>query len=564
VVPGGVTVEVARLGYKTKPVEIRQDSDGNIVLEPEPVHLSIQTSEKTGAVQLDGNKIADLTDGNMDEYLLSADGNTHQLSVTARGKQLFAIQIHATPGSVPQVDTFDVNGMLLVTALGNAAKLYAGSQLKSVQLGNQKITTSPSGVDLTFEGQENELTFGDAKNQGSVPLASSNAPTLAVYSPNMGGQVEITTNVAVASALLKVNGTVVKAGRHGWLVSKSPGDYTFELSANGYEPQTWKMTLQRGQVLPPKNVPLNQRVDQPSAALLVITGGTPEASVSVDGAPFGRLDVSGNLQTSKELSEGSHTLILSKSNYESRTFSITVKAPEFRLPDAKLSPWPRLIFQTSVANVKIDYKRVDDAQWIEVTVSDKPIVRPGQYEVKAHTDGFQDFNDSSVTVSAGEDKILALTFQKIQDYLFQDPKQISHSGEEWVKSNDQHKWVYLKPGNLHVNLIFRKPGGKFPFLHKKVEWIVEDSGSATSVQYALDGQKLTRKLVPGAQSDQKEIKADASADPTSLSVHIQADGSHLTISNDKGVVLDDYTLPGNFSAARLGIKSESEFVVRKN
>jgi hypothetical protein len=84
------------------------------------------------------------------------------------------------------------------------------------------------------------------------------------------------------------------------------------------------------------------------------------------------------------------------------------------------------------------------------------------------------------------------------------------------------------------------------------------------VQYALDGQKLTRKLVPGAQSDQKEIKADASADPTSLSVHIQADGSHLTISNDKGVVLDDYTLPGNFSAARLGIKSESEFVVRKN
>jgi serine/threonine-protein kinase len=561
---GTVSVEVSRLGYKTKPVEIRQDSDGNIVLEPEPVHLSMQTPEKTGVVQLDGNKIADLTDGNMDEYLLSADGNAHQLSVTARGRQLFAIQVHVLPGNVPQVDAFDVNGMLLITTLGNAGRLYAGSQLKNVRLGDQKIEPSPSGVDFSIIGPDNQISFGEGKNQGSVPLASSNAPMLAVYSPNMGGQVEITTNVALANATLKVNDTPVTAGRHGWLVSKQPGDYTFELSANGYEPQTWKMTLQRGQVLPTRNVPLTPKTTQPATASLVIISGTAEASVSIDGALFGRLDINGNLQTSKGLSEGPHTLILSKTNYESRTFPIAVKAPEYRLTDAKLTPWPRLIFQTSLAGVKIDYKRAGDSQEIEVTASDKPIVRPGQYELKAHADGFEDFRDSSVTVSSGEDKIVVLTFQKIQDYLFQDPKQITHSGEEWVKANDSHKWVYLKPGNLHVTLIFRKPSGRILFFHKKPEWVVEDAGTATSVQYVLDSQKLVRKLVPGDQSDQKEVKVDATADPLSLSVHIQADGSHLTVSNDKGVVLDDYTVPGNFSAARLGIKSESEFVVRKN
>jgi hypothetical protein len=63
----------------------------------------------------------------------------------------------------------------------------------------------------------------------------------------------------------------------------------------------------------------------------------------------------------------------------------------------------------------------------------------------------------------------------------------------------------------------------------------------------------------------KEAKVDlvAAIQRTLLSVHIQVDGSHVAISNDKGVVLDDYTAPQrNFAGSRIGIKTESQFVVR--
>jgi len=83
----------------------------------------------------------------------------------------------------------------------------------------------------------------------------------------------------------------------------------------------------------------------------------------------------------------------------------------------------------------------------------------------------------------------------------------------------------------------------------------------------LDGPKLVRKLVVGGEtSDQKEAKVDAASatQATSLSVNIQVDGPRVRVTNDKGVVLDDYTaLQHNFSGGRIGIRTESQFVARK-
>jgi hypothetical protein len=52
---------------------------------------------------------------------------------------------------------------------------------------------------------------------------------------------------------------------------------------------------------------------------------------------------------------------------------------------------------------------------------------------------------------------------------------------------------------------------------------------------------------------------------TSRSLHIRVEGGHVTITNDRGVVLDDYTAQGrDFSSARLGIKTDSQFLVRSD
>ena len=561
--PGSsATVLVARLGYKSKQVEVQRESDGNIALEPEPLHLSIQTSEKSGTVELDGKKIADLADGILDEYDFVPDGNSHTFSVKAHGKNLFAVQLQAVPGSPPQVNAFDAKGLFLITSLGSKAKLYAGNQVKNVRLGDQNIAVSPSGADLSLSEQNSEIKFGEGSEQGSVAIENSNAPILAVYSTNMGGQVQITSDVAKAT--LTVNGTPVKSQGHGWLVSKPPGTYTFELSADGYESQKWTMTLVSRQSLPSKKVKLTPRATPEVMVSLVIMHGTPEATVEADGKTIGKLDASGSLESPNVLTEGQHSIVLAKANFESREFPVTEKSQEVRLTDVKLTPWPKVAFQTTAPNVTVKYQRTGDSQAHQGPASEKLALQPGSYDFTAEAPGYREFS-TKVNLPPGYDGSILLKLEPIPDYQYKDPTQIVHDGPDWLKSKDPHAFVQLRPGLLHETLIFPKPP-HFLGWNKKIEWEVEASDNSARVNYVLDGQKMVRRLIIGEQtSDTKETKVDvtASNQATSLSVHIQVDGSRVQISNDKGVVLDDYTATQhNFSGGKIGIKTDSQFVVR--
>jgi len=88
------------------------------------------------------------------------------------------------------------------------------------------------------------------------------------------------------------------------------------------------------------------------------------------------------------------------------------------------------------------------------------------------------------------------------------------------------------------------------------------------VQYVFDGQKLTRKMViGGAASDEKEARVDAvsAEQANALSLHVRVEAGRITITNDRGVVLDDYTVEGHdLSRARIGIKTDSEFRVKSD
>ena len=154
----------------------------------------------------------------------------------------------------------------------------------------------------------------------------------------------------------------------------------------------------------------------------------------------------------------------------------------------------------------------------------------------------------------------------IPDYEFEDPTQISHEGG-WIKSKAPGRFVNLKPGRLTENLVFARPG-KTLFWDKKVEWFVDNPAHNARVQYSLEGQsgKLTRRLMTGQDTlNQKEAKVDAQAagQKDTLSLHIRVQGSQIRITNDKGVVMDDFTAPGHdFSGGRIGVRSDSLFLVR--
>jgi hypothetical protein len=564
----GTTIEVSHLGYKTRQVQIQRDSDGKVSLEPEPLHLSVHTSGATGSAELDGQKIADLTDGSL-EYQLTPDGVLHKLTVTADGKQLFMVYVQVSAGQQPRVTGFDANDLLTITSLGNNATLYGAGNLGNAQVGDQSAAINPTGAAITLSDQSHDVVFGQGEDQGSVSIDVSNAPTLMMQSLAGAGRVFITTNAD--KAVLSVDGKLLPRQNRGWTVSKAPGVHKFTLSADGYEPQSWTMTIQRRGVV---NKNVNLRTSVVAAPLMMaglsITAGTPGADVALDGKNVGELDSAGNLSLPNVVALGKHTVGLTKPGYEPREFEITISpsAPGKPLADAQISKpllpssLATLAFDVATKEATVKYRRVGDTQFRDVNPSEKTQLPRGQYEIVAEAAGYQRF---TTTVNLGKDAVtVPVKLAAVPDYEFEDAQQITHEGA-WLKSKVPGKFVNLKPGMLHENLVFSRPG-KTLFWDKKVEWIIEDLVHHSRVQYSMEGGKLIRKLVVGQDaSNQREAKIDAQSagQKDSLSVHIRVEGGQVRITNDKGAVLDEFTAPGqNFSNGRIAIKSDSLFVVR--
>jgi serine/threonine protein kinase len=556
----GAMLEVTHVGYKTKHIQLQQESDGKIALDPEPLRLSIHTSAKSGTVELDGQKIDDFSDGSMPEHELVSDGKAHKLSVTAQGKPLFTLELQSAVGSVPQVTSLDANDVFVIASLGNRAKLYGGTQLKNVHMGDRSIAVSALGSELALTEQSHEIVFGKGSDQGSVAIEISNAPVLAVRSLNASGQISITTNID--NATLTVDGTPVPRQKSGgWTVSRAPGRHKFSLAAENYEPQTWQVTMRRGQELA-DNRELKPKVSEPVTATLVITGGTPGAIVEIEGKK-GVLDSNGNMHLAG-IPEGKRTVTISKPDYETETRDIEVHPPnDAVLSNVNLqSAMATLSFQVAAKNVTVRYRRAGDTQFQEADPFAKISLPPGEYAIEAEATGYQKFY-TSVNLPKG-DTTVQINLAAISHFMFEDATQVVDDGA-WIKAKTPGKFINLKAGFLHENLVFAPPGKSW-LRDKKVEWQIENPNDHSQVRYALEGQKLTRKLVVGTTTSdaiEKQAAAKSKGEGTSLSVHVSVDGAHILITSDDGAALDDFTAAGHdFSKGRIGIRTDSHFIVR--
>jgi len=302
----------------------------------------------------------------------------------------------------------------------------------------------------------------------------------------------------------------------------------------------------------------------PVTSSLSITGGTPGAEVSLDGNVVGELDANGSLRLPNSLTAGKHSLVLAKPNYANRVWNVNPNPPdEVLLTNTALIAFATLSFQTTARNAIVKFQRVGESQVNQVSASQRVRLPAGQYQVMAEAPGFTGVS-GEVKLEPGQNALVPLNLTPIPDYLFPDPAQITHEGE-WLRSRNHDQFVYLRPGFLHENLMFPKPGPTL-FGKKKVQWVVEVAGGSPRLHYELDGQKLTRKLVTGSETaDEKEVRGEtvSAAQAAVLSVHVRVDGPRVRISNDRGVVLDDYTVPfQDLSKGRIGIKTDSQFIVR--
>jgi serine/threonine-protein kinase len=563
----GATIEVSHLGYRTAQVRLNNDGDGKVTLQPEPVRLSVQTSANVGAVELDNQKIGDLTEGVFNEYDLSPDGNAHTLTVKVPGRSLFTVELQASAGGQPRVTSLNANDLLVISSLGGHATVYGGNQIKSARLGDQNVTVTPTGTDVSVNEQNHELVVGTGRGQSTVSIEMSNAPILAVQSVNADGEIRITTNAE--HAMLTVNGTPVQPGRHGWILRRPPGSYKLGITAEGFEPQSKTVTLEHGKTLPwnfnlaPSSKPLPK-------ADLVITNATPGAAVELDGKPMGYVNSSGTLILHAVLAEGKHRMVLSKSGFDplAKEFSVTLPN-EVQISDVKLTlSTVILAFRTDVGNipVTVKFRREGEQQFSTTPASQSVNVPLGKYHLVVTASGYKEFQKDIELSKESTPVELSLTADPF--YLFEQPAQVKQDGD-WFQAKNAGTFVQLKPGNLSVALIFADVGKKTMFWDKKkVEWLVELSSQSAQVHYLLEGHKLTRKLVVGQNtSSQATPTVDAQSPDRKdlISLHIRVNGQNIQIMNDRGVVLDNFNFTASgldFTKGRIAFRAESRFFVR--
>ena len=570
-VVAGTTIEVSHLGYKTKQVQVKSSADGGIVLEPEPARFSIYASGAKGVVELDEQQIGSLARGSF-EYDIPTDGSAHKLAVTAKGKKLFTATVQVPAGGQPRVTKLGADDLLVIASLGKNATLYGGKQLQNARVGHQNLPVSASGTQFELNDENHQLLYGRGNEQGSVSIGISNAPTLTVRSLNAEGQVLVTTSTH--KAVLTVDGALVPRGKYGWTISKPPGQHKFSLSAEGFETEAWTLTMRRRLTFI-KNVELRSKGVPPVMAALAITGGTPGATVTMDGKKVGELDSAGSVRLPGVLAAGKHDVVFSKSGYEERPLEISVNAAspgrppaDVQITNAVLSPTlGTLGFRVNTqADVSVKYRRVGDPEFTEISPAGRISLSPGQYEIAWEATGYR---RASTAINLERQAVtIPLVLDPVQDFEFDDANQVAHDGE-WLKAKVPGKFVNLRTGFLRENLVFAPPK-KTLFWNRKVEWLVEDAARHARVQYALEHEsgKLTRKLVVGqGTSNETEalVNAKSATQPSSLSLHVHAENGHVLVTNDKGTVLDDFKVPGqDFSKGRIAIRTDSFFLIRKD
>jgi serine/threonine protein kinase len=570
-VPAGgvVTIEASRLGYQTKSFSLNSNSPSelHVILDPEPMRISVSTAGHNGSVELDGHSIGELTDGSLDGIDVPSDGNGHTLGLVVNGRHVASFQVLIKPGQRPVLEPITARDMIVVSSLGSSATIYGGEQLQNVAMGQNKIVLKNSGTDLPpISEEQNQIDYKDGSEAGSLTIPVTSWPLLELRSLGAGSQILITSEEPTAS--LTANNDVVFRGKKGWRINK-PGTYNFVLSADGFESKSWRVDLGARQSLS-QNIKLDRKAAEVTTSVVSIYGGTPGARLELDGKLAGELDGNGTFEFSGGLSAGRHTVEFRRDGLcTSRPYEFPVLPPfPVHLQVNKLDPCGTITLQTNTqGDVKARHTGDLSAKWIYLTPGKKIQVPSGTYQIQASIQGSKPY-DAQISVEAGQNTEVDPKYVPLQTCAFQSAAD-GVSSADGLKAKGGDKTVYLTAGCLNVNVSFDKPKGGFLGLGRKLHWEVGTSSGAR-LEYEFEDGKVSRKVDFHHIFDAKTLPAQNLIDAKtgSIQIRIRTDNGHIRITNETGAVIDDYISqdPGlhDLSGGKLGFRSNAPFTVRSN
>jgi hypothetical protein len=179
--------------------------------------------------------------------------------------------------------------------------------------------------------------------------------------------------------------------------------------------------------------------------------------------------------------------------------------------------------------------------------------KAGKYEVTAEAPYHQKAT-TTVTVSAGENSVAALTLLVAATVMDGAGQPAKLGKNNWYYSAAP---LYVQPVS-GVSLVFNK--------EKKLQWFLLSANGNAKIEYQIDKDKLTHKLMVGNDVvDQSKSGVSVPVYSGTMALHFQVLEDHVRVTADNGVLLDDCPLHGHdFAHGKFSVKQNQYFSLRDN
>jgi len=547
-----LNLTVARLGYIADSRTIQANADNTLAvsLKPEPLHMSVATSETTGNITLDGKQLGTLQDGEWQgDYELQNNAEEHTLAATGKSGELFEIHFKAGIAQAPVVGRVKSSDIVVASVLGKDATLF-GAKSKG-----QRI--SPEGTAVNLEQTP------DGKLTAPLLVEQTNAPTLSVSLNGAANLTTVTVTSTPKTAKLFINNQQQRTRKAGfWSLPEGPGTYNAKLTADGMDDDTFAFTIRKGDKLPP--FARTMKAHGPAPVTLVISGGEPHGIVSVGESAVGELDDQGNISAAV-YQTGVHNISVSKPGYESQVIAGRNFTPGQRVQvdGKKLEKEAGFVLFQSVnpPTTSVRYRAEGESEPHADSAPMSPLrLTPGDYEFTAEAPGYSP-EKFSVTIERAKTTqrniFLRPAAAPVEERVeFVSPNDAEKLDHDWYTGKSKG-FIPLKTTHAVNSIIFLK--GKA----KKMSWrIMLDNDNV--LNYTLDNKNLAYNKSVGGVSHTDKNPVDMSGGGTNQNteivvIHLESNGVRIT--KEDGTDVDKEMDSKDWRHAKLLVKGDTTFTV---
>ncbi len=566
-------ISVSRPGYQTieNPSMKVTGPNWKFNLEPQPLHINLSVSDAVGTVWLDDQQVDKLDNGVWSSsYPIKSSDEHHVLMVKGKnGSEILKVAYSLSAGKLPVVEPLGTKDLLVTSSLGKDAVIYSGnSSSKVVPPGDNPEPIPPSGLPVSVQDASTTFNVANGKSSSALTISSGAAPSISISlnaSSNVG---QATITVTPKEAKLYVDGGMIapkKPGFWSWLASA--GNYKAKLTAPGMADMAFNISVK-------KDTGFTRHFDMtpsapvgPSPATLIVNGGEPNASISIDGTSIGTLDDKGNGRFAT-VSPGTRAVQISKEGYAPLTVSgiqFAANKPTTLPGNKRLSLAVAYVRISSLSppQASVSYHRVGESEIHKVVDTSQVVkVTPGTYEFTADDPKYvRQTRQVRVLAEQTGDVTFALAPLASDDSKtsFVDPSNARKSNGDWYHGFSNS----FVPLTLHFrinSILFSKE-----LRQKKMTWRIGLNGD-NYVTYTFDGKNLSvESVIDGDEKAKRKLPVDLDGTGTASKawvIQIRLEKNTVVVARQGGAVVD--AVPDDkhdWSHAQIAVKGDVFFTV---